>query len=73
MSFVIYGKSDCKFCDKAVVLLTANGYDITYIDVKEDKEALNKIKGMGCTTVPQIFHGGKHIGGFTDLQQHLGE
>lgn len=73
MSFVVYGKKGCTFCVRAVDLLTSKDYDYKYVDVMEDEASLNKIKAMGCKTVPQIFKEDIHIGGFTELQDYIKE
>lgn len=78
---VVYGvdKKDflCPFCEKAKSLLQEKEIDFTFLEVKHSKEnidsllkRLNKdsLKGM---TVPQIFIGEDHIGGFTELKSHL--
>lgn len=62
---VIYGRPNCEFCDKAKRL--ARSYQ--YIDVRQDPEAMKLIKDMGATTVPQIFIGDKHIGGFEEMKK----
>lgn len=73
--FTVYGKKSCSFCIKAVELLDKKMHEFTYIDVTEDKDALTKIKALGCTTVPQIFETNMdiHIGGYSDLENYFGE
>ncbi len=56
-------------CVSAKSLLAQKGYAYEEIDVSEStaREALLK-KANGRKTVPQIFIGSLHVGGFDDLQ-----
>lgn len=61
----IYGKPGCGYCDKAKKICLDNDIKFVYIDISEDKakaELLNKLPG--AKTVPQIFIGDVHIGGY---------
>ena len=68
---VVYGKPKCKYCDMAKQLLDAKCIAFEYVDVEEDDDALALIVSSGYTTVPQIFEGGKHIGGYTELDHYI--
>ena len=66
---IIYTKDYCPYCTKAKGLLTRKGKSFREIDITHD-EALQKEmveKSGGRKTVPQIFIGGKSIGGCDDL------
>ena len=66
---VIYTTPYCFFCRAAKDLLRGEGLSFTEIDVSRD-EALRKsmtAKAQGRRTVPQIFIGSAHIGGFQEL------
>jgi len=67
---VIYSKSWCSYCDRAKVLLLAKGQEWTEIDVEADVEKLDEMieRSGGRRTVPQIFVGDRHLGGFDELQ-----
>lgn len=69
--YKIYGKPSCPYCVKATDLLYSLGKQFTYIDVSEDAEALAYIKAQGFTTVPQVYLGEDHIGGYTELEQYF--
>lgn len=65
----IYTKGFCSYCASAKRLLDGKGvayeeYDITMGGPKRD-EMLGRANGR--TTVPQIFIGGRHVGGSDDL------
>lgn len=65
----VYSTSSCPYCRKAEQFLTARGVQFKKIDVTDDDEMRVKLVELsgGLRTVPQIFIGGKPIGGYTDL------
>lgn len=66
---LVYTTSTCPYCVSAKSLLDQKGYTYEEIDVSDStaREALLK-KANGRKTVPQIFIGSLHVGGFDDLQ-----
>lgn len=65
---IIYSTPICPYCVRAKDLLTRKGQSFTVIDVSDDAERQKMIeKAGGRRTVPQIFIGGVHVGGFDDL------
>ena len=65
----MYSKMFCPYCARAKRLLAEKGveveeYDITLGGSKRD-EMLSRANGRH--TVPQIFIGGRHVGGSDDL------
>ena len=65
----IYSKTTCSYCYRAKRLLESKGlaYDEYLIDFGGPKRAEMIQRANGRTTVPQIFIGGRHIGGCDDL------
>ena len=65
----IYTTSSCGFCVRAKRLLELKkvAYDETSIDRGGESRAQMLKRANGRSTVPQIFIGGKHIGGCDDL------
>lgn len=65
----IYTKWGCPYCVRAKGLLGSKGADFTEYDVTMGgpKKAEMLERAPGRTTVPQIFIGGRHIGGSDDL------
>jgi glutaredoxin 3 len=65
----IYSKETCPFCDMAKRLLKEKSVvDINEIQIDVNAEERdNMIKKTGRMTVPQIFIGELHVGGFDDL------
>ena len=69
---IIYTKGYCPYCKGAKQLLDARGIDYTEIDVMADASKLDEmISRSQRRTVPQIFFGEQHIGGYTDLVQYF--
>jgi glutaredoxin 3 len=66
---IIYSKDYCPYCEKAKKLFEIKGKEYKEIDITHDPETAIKLVEMagGRKTVPQIFIGGKHIGGCDDL------
>lgn len=70
----LYTSLTCAYCDAAKQLLARKGVAYEEIDVSHDeaardeaaRETLTRVTGM--RTVPQIFIGEAHVGGFEDLQ-----
>lgn len=69
--FDIYGTPNCPWCDRAKKLLDDAGYKYEYTDVTEDLDAQKMFKDNKFRTVPQVFYGITHIGGYEDLKQFL--
>ena len=66
---IIYSTRFCPYCHAAKRLLRQKGVHFTEIDVTFDPETrrhMTRLAG-GRHTVPQIFIGGRHIGGYDDL------
>jgi len=66
----VYTKATCPYCVGAKDLLSVHDIDYAEIDISDNvvlkAEMIKKSKGR--KTVPQIFVGDTHIGGFDDLQ-----
>lgn len=73
---VIYGKTNCPWCDRAKVLAEDKGLDVEYINIVEagiDGAKLSEICGVPVRTVPQIFIGEQYIlGGYDGLNKEIG-
>lgn len=64
----IYTKKNCPYCVSAKNLLGKKGVSYEEIDV-EGKDDLRRwlVEASGQMTVPQIFAGGRSLGGFSDI------
>ncbi len=70
----IYGKPACPYCDRAVQLCEQRGLAFTYIDILAVGMSITELQakvGKPVRTVPQIFIGSQHIGGYTDLYDYM--
>jgi glutaredoxin 3 len=65
----IYTTRYCGYCRSAKALLTRKGVNFSEIDVTGDQEGRSRMveRANGRMTVPQIFIGATHVGGFDDL------
>ncbi len=65
---VMYTKSWCPYCDRAKSLLREKGQSWTEIDIEAQPDKRDEmVRRSGRTTVPQIWVGERHVGGFDDL------
>ena len=69
--YTIYTQNSCGYCHMAKNLLNENKIDFIEISLDHDQDARKMLKSMECRTVPQIFNGELHIGGYTELKQYL--
>lgn len=71
-NITVYHKDYCPYCKAAKKLLAAQGLSFDEIEVTNNPaEFANMAKRSGRRTVPQIFVGDIHIGGFDDLQAQV--
>ena len=65
----IYSTSFCSYCDRARALLSRKG--AAYTEFKVDEDPASRVEMLrlsgGRRSVPQIFIGDLHVGGFDDL------
>lgn len=71
MSYTIYGKGSCEYCIKAKELLRELELAYIYIDIGINPQCKEFVLNAGAETVPQIFDGFKHIGGYEDLVKYV--
>jgi len=66
---VMYSTTWCGYCQRARGLLQRKGVEIREIKVDEDPSQREVMvqKSGGRRTVPQIFIGERHVGGYDDL------
>ena len=65
---IVYSTAVCPYCVRAERLLEAKG--VTVQKVRVDLDPAERVKMMertGRRTVPQIYVGDTHVGGFDDL------
>ena len=69
-NILIYTGPSCNFCDAAKRLLERNKLKFSEIDVSSGENIRDEMikKTNGQRTIPQIFFGDRHVGGYTELR-----
>lgn len=70
-SVSIITKPGCQYCAKAKALLTEKGYAYEEIVLGRDASITSVRAITGKATAPQVFIGGKYIGGSEELEAYL--
>jgi glutaredoxin 3 len=64
----MYSKSWCPYCRMAKRLLAEKGQQWSEVDIEDEPgRAREMVERSGRTTVPQIWIGDRHVGGYEDL------
>ena len=64
----VYGNSMCPYCGAARMLLTKKAVEYENIDITVDPQKREEMQQRsGSRSVPQIFIGDTHVGGFDEL------
>jgi glutaredoxin 3 len=64
----MYATALCPYCVRARRLLKRKGIEFEEIRVDKDQDQMRTmIQRSQRTTVPQVFIGGQHIGGYDDM------
>jgi glutaredoxin 3 len=64
---VMYATQWCGYCQRARGLLERRGIAFREIDVDEAEARAEMLTRSGKRSVPQIFIGSRHVGGFEEL------
>ena len=68
MKVLMYTTAVCPYCQMAERLLRSKGADVEKVRVDlEPERRMEMIQKTGRRTVPQIYIGDKHVGGYDDL------
>ncbi len=68
LTVIMYASAGCGYCHAAKALLDKKGVGFTEIRVDEEPEMYAEMQQRSQRdTVPQIFVGEVHVGGFDDL------
>lgn len=81
MNLIIYSQPNCTYCDQAKALMSSKKIVYTELILNVGQKQIEgktyvpvqhlKDKAPNARTVPQIFDGKIHIGGFPELQKFL--
>lgn len=69
--YTVFTSGNCPWCSKAIRLLTKFNLDMNVVSLKNNPEAIAELQNLNLRTVPQIFLGDDHVGGYEDLLRHL--
>lgn len=65
---ILYGNAMCPYCGAARMLLTKKAVEFENIDITVDPQKQEEMQQRsGSRSVPQIFVGDTHVGGFDEL------
>lgn len=70
-SITVFTKPGCPFCSKAKALLTEKGLNFEEVVLGKDATTVSLRAITNRSTAPQVFIGGKHIGGSEELQAYF--
>lgn len=77
MTYVVVGRPNCRWCIMACRLLDSQKLDYEYFEAAPTGYGMPAavvcalLEAMGLTTVPQVWHGAKHVGGYEALVDYL--
>jgi len=72
MKAVVWSKYQCPYCDQAKALLTQKGIEFEERKIGDGYTKEDLLEAVpSARSVPQIFLGETHIGGFTELKKHF--
>ena len=68
---LMYSGPMCNFCEAAKRLLDRNNLEYKIIDISTGENLRDEMtaKSNGKRTIPQIFFGDSHIGGYVELKE----
>lgn len=69
--FLVYGKANCPWCEKATGLLDSLGHPTDYINLTDHPAKRQDLMDQGHRTVPVVYHGQTLVGGYEALVEYL--
>lgn len=74
MTVVVWSKDNCPSCDSAKKLLKLKGVEFEERNLSSGKWSKEDLleAAPSARSVPQIFFGEIHVGGFEELKERLG-
>lgn len=70
-TWTVFGRANCKWCDKALELLENHREQFDYYGIDTNPILKTVLLRMGLTTVPAIFYGPFYVGGYEDLVENI--
>ena len=70
-NIIMYSGPMCNFCEAAKRLFARNNIEYNIIDISSKEGLKDEMikKANGKRTIPQIFFGDHHVGGYTELRE----
>jgi len=70
-NIIMYSGPMCNFCEAAKRLFARNNIEYNIIDISSKEGLRDEMikKANGRRTIPQIFFGDHHVGGYTELRE----
>ena len=65
----VFGNNSCAYCGAARMLLTRKGVKFEDILIDDAEKREQMVAESGRTSVPQVFIGERHVGGFEELNE----
>ena len=69
--FKMFTQDGCSYCELAKILFMENDISFEVINIRDNAQALAVLRLKNLRTVPQIWDGDLHIGGYEDLKKYL--
>ena len=63
-SVVVYTLPSCVQCDSTKRMLKRKDIAFEEVDLSQDSEAMDMVRGLGYTSAPVVIHGADHWSGF---------
>lgn len=64
MSITVYSKPACVQCEATYRAFDKRGIEYTIVDISQDVEALEMVRGLGYLQAPVVVAGDSHWSGF---------
>ena len=71
--FTIYTQDGCSYCELAKISLMERNIDFEEINIKDNAQALAKLRLKNLRTVPQIWNEEQYVGDYDKLKDYLNQ
>jgi len=69
--FKVFTQENCSYCELAKITLMERNIEFEEINIKDNAQALAMLRLKNLRTVPQIWDGELHIGGYNELKEYI--
>ena len=71
MNAVVYPGPGWSWCERVIVLLRENDYEVEEVPIMEGLETLKTLTEDTIRTIPQVTIEGEYIGGFAEVEARI--